>query len=585
MANGTFRNVCLCVSVVVSGWWTTCLSAADLKPHKDRRRPMTLAKASGVIFVGNRDSGSVQVIDTDSNRIIEELQIGKSIVALCAIDEERLLAADAQGNEVHLIRKSGESGSSDGWSLRSSIMIPGEPSAVVFDGKSGIGYVASKWSRTLTLFSVDAHDVVHRENAIALPFQPGRLHLLSGKKRLVVTGAFDAGIVEMELGTQELSNTKRIGGHNLGKPALDEQRGELLFPFQAMSPIAQATFNDIHWGNLISNQVHVIPLERSIAKSYDVQLGKPGRGAGDPSCIVALSADLFAVLIAGRNEVQFWRRGPDGGVGESIATIPVGSRPLDAIINQRMLYVANQLSDTISVIDIEAQKVVEEIRLGDSDYQLSLAQRGEQLFFDSRLSLEGWMSCHSCHTDGHSNGQLNDNLSDGGFGSPKRVLSLLGVNETQPWTWTGRVTSLREQVVNSVTKTMQGELPSDEEVDAITAYMASLPPPPKLSGRGTPETVQSSENGSQVFDQLNCDRCHVPPTYTTPELFDVGLSDAEGNSKFNPPSLRGVAQRRAYFHDGRAATLEEVFTVHQHQLATPLAESELKSLLGFLRGL
>ena len=52
------------------------------------------------------------------------------------------------------------------------------------------------------------------------------------------------------------------------------------------------------------------------------------------------------------------------------------------------------------------------------------------------------MSCHSCHPDGHTNGLLNDNLGDGNFGAPKRVLSLLGVGQTGPWAWNGGVADL-----------------------------------------------------------------------------------------------------------------------------------------------
>src|SRR2546429_167098 len=74
--------------------------------------------------------------------------------------------------------------------------------------------------------------------------------------------------------------------------------------------------------------------------------------------------------------------------------------------------------------------------------ELSLAERGELLFYDARLSHDGWFSCHSCHTDGHSNGLLNDNLGDGSFGAPKRVLSLLGVRDTGPWAWNGTMPDL-----------------------------------------------------------------------------------------------------------------------------------------------
>src|SRR2546430_7868047 len=49
-------------------------------------------------------------------------------------------------------------------------------------------------------------------------------------------------------------------------------------------------------------------------------------------------------------------------------------------------------------------------------------------------------------SDGHTNGLLNDNFTDGSFGTPKRVLSLLGVKDTGPWAWTGHLDKLPEQI-------------------------------------------------------------------------------------------------------------------------------------------
>jgi cytochrome c peroxidase len=55
-----------------------------------------------------------------------------------------------------------------------------------------------------------------------------------------------------------------------------------------------------------------------------------------------------------------------------------------------------------------------------------------------------------------------------------------------------------------------------------------------------------------------------------------------GNRRFNPPSLRGVSQRAAFFHDGRAKSLADVFAVHHHPGDTRLAAAELADLLVFL---
>ncbi|MEL6109597.1 MAG: cytochrome c peroxidase [Planctomycetota bacterium] len=578
----------LAVYLAFGLFWQNDASADDLGDnHQSLRRPtvLVLCPDGDTLFVGNRDSGSIQIVETDSQRVISEVPVGQSVAAMCFVDSDRLLVADGRGSQVLMLRKHGGK-TTEWWSVVSSVEVHGYPSAIVFDAREGISHVTSTWSRQLTSFRVEG-DSLRKLRTASLPLSPRRLLLLPHENRLLVSGAFDAAIVHVDCLTGSLSDVVGLGGHNLGKPCVDPARGELLFPMQGMSPHAEATFNDVHWGNLMSNQVQVIPLQdsrnASTRKPYAVQLGEPGRGAGDPSCVVPLSSDRFAVLVAGRDEVHMWQRSPESGAGEFVATIPVGSRPLDGVVHQGKLYVANQLSDTISVVDVKANRVSKEIQLGDAHLDLTLVQRGEKLFFDSRLSLEGWMSCHSCHTDGHSNGQLNDNLSDGGFGSPKRVLSLLGVKETPPWTWTGRVTSLRDQVVNSITKTMQGSAPSDDQVDAIAAYMDSLSRPRNLHEERS--SNQTMKGGANVFRELNCNRCHAPPTYTTPNVYDVGLRDTEGNKSFNPPSLRGVSQRTVFFHDGRAETLRDVFVTHQHQLESPLDEVALQQLLEFLNSL
>src|SRR5436190_15568847 len=121
------------------------------------------------------------------------------------------------------------------------------------------------------------------------------------------------------------------------------------------------------------------------------------------------------------------------------------------------------------------------------------------LFFDARLSFEAWYSCHSCHTDGHTSGRLNDNFSDGSFGTPKRVLSLLGVKDTGPWAWNGKMGDLETQVRTSLKSTMQGPEPSAAQVRDLTAYLRTLAPPPSLRrARGTIDE-EAFKRGRRVF--------------------------------------------------------------------------------------
>ena len=93
---------------------------------------------------------------------------------------------------------------------------------------------------------------------------------------------------------------------------------------------------------------------------------------------------------------------------------------------------------------------------------------------------------------------------------------------------------------------------------------------------------ENVQPGRELFRSLDCERCHKPPTYTSPRSYDVGLSDSLGNQRFNPPSLRGVAIRHSFFHDGRATSLPDVFTEYKHQISRRLSDSELESLVDFL---
>ncbi len=218
---------------------------------------------------------------------------------------------------------------------------------------------------------------------------------------------------------------------------------------------------------------------------------------------------------------------------------------------------------------------------------LTSRDRGERLFFDAHQSLDGWLSCHSCHPDGHSIGRLADTFSDGSFGTPKRVLSLLGTRDNNPWGWTGKFRELYEQVSSSFSSSMQGPGVSiSEAIDVVTFLHTLQPPPPVDEGTWDDEQLRQIAAGRRLFGDLGCGTCHVPPqTYTIDQVFDVGFEDEKHLTKFNPPSLRGVSQGKAYFHDRRSATLEAVFSEFGHQLPRDLSDAELQQLTAFLRSL
>jgi Di-haem cytochrome c peroxidase len=370
-----------------------------------------------------------------------------------------------------------------------------------------------------------------------------------------------------------------------------ENESWILFPFQLLNPETYSVQGDITWGGLLSNNLRWLNADRMLTlqgeavmkQSKFVPLGEVGNGAGDPTSLRISPDGKFAVTLGGIDSVAVGRLGKS-----EIEQIPVGLHPIGSVFSSdgKQLFVINEFCDSVSRIDLDTGRV-DDLQLGPLRAP-TLVERGERLFFHSKLSHDGWMSCHSCHSQGHTSGQLNDNTSDGSLGSPKRILSLLGQAKTAPYSWGGDIAELEQQVLNSLQSTMATDFQiARGTVDAIAAYVRSLPPPPSVqAARREQISAERLAHGRELFEQLSCNSCHAGSTLTSAGRYDVNLRDEVGLTEFNPPSLIGVSQRsRSLLHDGRAMSIEDVIVKYQHQLPRELDRTEAALLVDYLSSL
>ena len=134
------------------------------------------------------------------------------------------------------------------------------------------------------------------------------------------------------------------------------------------------------------------------------------------------------------------------------------------------VYVANYLLNAIQVVDLAANKVEKTFDLGGAA-EPSLARRGEAIFYDGERSLDQWYSCHSCHYEGHTNSVTVDTKNDGRFGNFKTVLSLRNIGNTGPYFWHGWQKDLDGALKGSMTDTMLARAPSEDDVQAMRAFL------------------------------------------------------------------------------------------------------------------
>lgn len=562
--------------------------AAPEAPTVRLRRPVALALLDdgGKLFVANRASGSISIIDTRQSRVISETHIGRRLsdMAIAPAGNRVMLVDESAGQLILLARQANK------LQVEQRIKVGSSPVSVQVSADGARATVADLWARRLGLIDWgQAAEKTARVAWLDLPFAPRRQIVVPGTSRLVVADAFGGKLAVVDLAGKKVLSVRDVSGHNIRGLGLGDGGTSLWLAHQRLNGFGHTTANEIQNSNVLSNNLRrfrlaaiLDPLADPSGDDRIYQVGDIEKGGGDPVDVIEIAPGEVVTALAGTNEIAIGR--PDKVIWTRLA---VGRRPTALALDRqrRRLYVANTFADSISVVDLDGPRVIAEISLGTARTELRAEERGEMLFYDARLSHLAWFSCHSCHPDGHTNGRLNDNLSDGSFGTPKRVLSLLGVKNTGPWAWNGKMPDLESQVRTSLKTTMRGPTPSIEQVRDLAAFLRTLSPPPSLRearGSGNPEAVQ---RGRKIFAREKCATCHTPPTYTSAKTYDVGLKDEDGGTHFNPPSLRGVSQGGPYFHDNRAHTLAEVFTRFRHQLPGELKKQELDDLLDFLASL
>lgn len=267
---------------------------------------------------------------------------------------------------------------------------------------------------------------------------------------------------------------------------------------------------------------------------------------------------------------------------------------------------------------------------------------GKALFFDPRLSASGAIACASCHNPGLGwQDGLATGVGHGGARLTRRTPTILDAAWVEPLFWDGRAGTLEEQAKGplaavgemnmphaDVVRTVRGragyramfaeafpggEIDIDSVARAIAAYERTV-----VSGQapfdrwveGDDSAVDpAAKRGFAVFTvRGRCAACHGGWRLTDDGFHDIGLpGDDPGRGglmpnlpvarkAFKTPTLRNIAERAPYMHDGSLATLEQVIDHYDngfvrraslsHEMKPlKLTAQEKADLLAFLRTL
>jgi mono/diheme cytochrome c family protein len=407
---------------------------------------------------------------------------------------------------------------------------------------------------------------------------------------------------------ESLYDEPLANGINLGHmvPSSDGLYAYFTWMVYRTNPI---TVPNIRRGWVLASRIGRVRLDGP-ADREAISLDVPRKAVADPLGIV-LSPDeqTLVASASGTHELLVYRL-PDlpfvatGGPGDLIDRalerdrdrfyrIDVGGRPmgLRMAADNRTVYVANYLRNSVQIVDLGEQRVVDEIALGGPS-DPSLARRGMAIFYDGGRSLDQWYSCHSCHQDGGINSRPMDTFNDGTPMTLKTVLPLYHVHQTSPWTWHGWQDDLSEAIHKSLTSTMIGQAPTNEETQALLAFFESLEPPPNPFRHPDGGLTEAALRGREIFEssKAGCAECHTGEHLTDGLIHDVGLGSPEDHYEgYNTPSLNGVYRKVRLLHSGRAKSLERVINdLHSPEKVageSPLTAQETADLIAYLKSL
>jgi len=230
---------------------------------------------------------------------------------------------------------------------------------------------------------------------------------------------------------------------------------------------------------------------------------------------------------------------------------------------------------------------------------------GKRLYFDTRLSKDGTISCATCHDPEmawaeHTPTSTGFGNQVGDFNAPTVINAAYATSQF----WDGRAESLEEQALGPIANPIEmgHELPAmiadlsklddyqtafeevfgDPEITeervakAIATFerlvLSGNSPYDKFRDGQEDALTDAQKRGMERFDEVGCIRCHRPPLFSNYMFHNAGIGmdkdpPDEGRKavtgkdvnlgEFRVPALREVANTAPYFHDGSTKTLEE----------------------------
>ena len=588
----------------------------------------------------NPDNNSVSVVDAATNNKVAEIAVGNGPRTLAQAPNGRIWVTNFNDASLTIIDQTTLT------VLNTINLARGSaPYGLAFSASGDAGYVALAQSGQLlkldpvsgaTVASLDVGRDVHH---LSIAADGGTVYLsrfitprLPGEETATVqTNGVGGEVVVVNASAMSLNNTL-ILQVDTGSDFEAGARGVPNYlAAMVIAPDGQAGWvpskednilrgqlrdgNDLtfeHTVRAVSSYVNLNSGQEEVSFRVDHDNSSVGRGAAfgryGNYLFVALETSREVSVVDAYSRAELFRIGT-GRAPQSVVVSPDGLT----------LYVHNFMDRSVGVYDLSvlvntgvfSAPFVTNIDAVATELLTDDVLSGKQLFYDAgdtRLALDGYMSCASCHQDGADDGRVWDFT---GFGEGLRnTIALNGHGDEAhgPLHWTANFNEVHDfegqiRALNNGTGLMSDAdfaatsdpLAADKaglsaDLDALAAYVDSLITFGDSPNRNEDGTLTAEgEAGRTVFQTTGCASCHNGTAFTDSALLalhDVGTIEVSSGGRiggqltgFDTPTLRGLWETAPYLHNGSALTLGEAVNAHS---GVEVSGADLDALVSYL---